>query len=141
MVKLKKKALDEIKFDISNNPHMFSEKIDSDCYEWIRQLGCYSPIIHLQQTDGISSSHKHFTDENNEKGKIGAEKLLIALKESYENMEEDNMPKRSEKVFLTLEAFTSTASLNHETIKDYKKSVEYWRKYIPVDGKELNELV
>ena len=51
------------------------------------------------------------------------------------------MPERCEDVHLTLEAFTSTASINEDSLKDYRKSVAYWRQYIPNDGMKLDELV
>lgn len=136
-----KNSLEQIKQEFSDSPHMFSIKEDGDCYEWIRKLGCYSPIIHLQQTDGLSSSHKHFTIDNNQNGIINGEKLLSSLKESYDSSLEVGMPQRCDKIYLTLEAFTSTASINYDTLKDYKKSVEYWRNYIPEDGESLEMLV
>jgi len=127
--------------EFEDNPQMFARKEDGDCYEWLKRLGCYSPIIHLQQTDGLSSSHAHFTEENNSKGIISGECLLRAIKESYENNIEDGMPGRCGRIYLTLEVFTSTASINIETLKDYALSVEYWRKFVPEDGMRLDELV
>lgn len=133
--------LNEITREIEQYPHMFAKEEDGDCYEWLRRLGCYSPIIHLQQSDGLTSAHKHFTRENNQWGKIEPKAVLTALRESYDQAEDSNMPKRCEKIYLTLEAFTSTASINHDTLEDYKLSVDYWRKYISEDGMELNKLV
>ena len=37
---------------IERRPYLFAEAHDGDPYAWLRALGRYSPIIHLQQTDG-----------------------------------------------------------------------------------------
>ena len=76
-------ALKKILAMIDDTPHMFSELPDSDCYTWLKALGCYSPIIHLQQTNGHQSAHKHFTKQNNSEGIIAPERVLRALKESF----------------------------------------------------------
>lgn len=41
----------EISYKFCEHPYLFCEKRDSDLYEWMRELGSYSPIIHLQQSD------------------------------------------------------------------------------------------
>ena len=56
-------AWDEIEADMDQNPQLFSEAADGNCYTWLSELGCYSPIIHLQQTNGTQSSHLPFTKE------------------------------------------------------------------------------
>ena len=38
--------------------YWFAEPKDADVYEWFSAAGCYSPIVHLQQTDGTYSVHK-----------------------------------------------------------------------------------
>lgn len=139
--KISSKSLNKLFDEINNNPQMFSKNEDNDCYEWIKKLGCYSPIIHLQQTDGNESSHKHFTPENNKWGKIEPIKLLKSLKESYELPQENGMPQKCDEIYLTFEAFASTASINHDTLVDYKTTVDYWREFVPEDGIPLNILL
>ena len=39
--------------------------------------------------------------------------------------------------YLTLEVFTATASFNHDTLADYRASVQYWRQFIPHEGMRL----
>mgnify|MGYP006944389385 CR=1 FL=1 len=56
---------------------------DSDLYAWVEELACYSPIMHIQQTDGITSPHSPFTKKNNEKGIVEGKKLLEAIAASY----------------------------------------------------------
>lgn len=135
------RTVEAIMNEVEENPQMFSAKEDNDCYEWLSQIGCYSPIVHLQQTDGLSSSHAHFTEENNEKGIIDGDKLLTSIKKSYDMNQEEGMPAKCKKIYLTMEAFASTASFNEQTLKDYAESIEYWRKYIPEDGLPLDQLV
>jgi hypothetical protein len=38
-------------------PYLFAKQSDGDTYRWLEELGCYSPIVHLQQTTGGSSAH------------------------------------------------------------------------------------
>ena len=61
-------AWDRISADMDANPHLFSAEEDGDCYAWIERLGCYSPIVHLQQTDGRTSSHLPFTESRTARG-------------------------------------------------------------------------
>lgn len=126
---------------MKNSSHMFANKNDHDCYTWLRILGCYSPIIHLQQTNGLHSSHLHFTKENNENGIIRGKKILKAIMESYDSPFDNTMPERCDKIYLTLEAFSGTASFNREIINQYKESVRYWRQYIYQDGLTLDTLL
>lgn len=57
-------AASEIMRLCEENDHLFSEPCDSDTWSWIKNLGKYSPIIHLQQTDNTSSAHRDFSPEN-----------------------------------------------------------------------------
>lgn len=122
-------------------PYLFSCEEDGDCYAWLRELGCYSPIIHMQQSDGNSSSHNPFTAEKNAAGIICGKKLLTALKESYDRPHEPSLPSRCQNVYLTLEIFSGTAQLPREILENYKATVEYWRQFIPEDGLPLDQLV
>lgn len=143
-VSANRKGIDELaqaSYDlISGIPYMFSQPEDADCYSWLREIGAYCPIVHLQQTDGENSPHWLFTEQNNARGIILPERLLTALKESYERADIQGMPMKPEKVYLTLEAFSATASINHETIRDYQESVKFWRQYVVEDGIRLNEI-
>ncbi len=121
--------------------YMFAGYDDGDTYRWLSELGCYSPIIHLQQTDGVSSSHLPFTAECNEKGIIKGEKLLASLKEAYSSPDVPGMPPKPGKVYLTLEMFTGTAAINRAQLQKMSETVDYWRRYIPEDGLSLNELI
>jgi sugar phosphate isomerase/epimerase len=134
-------AWDKIETEINNNPHLFSEKQDGDCYEIIRQLGCYSPIVHLQQTNGMISAHLPFTQDENQKGKINGGDLLRALMRSYEQANDKEMPAKSNEIYLTLELFSGTTSIMHDVLKDCRESVDYWRRFVPEDGLGLDVLI
>ena len=56
-------AVYEIFTEMANYPYLFAEEKDGVLFKWIEELACYSPIIHMQQTNGITSSHAAFTPE------------------------------------------------------------------------------
>jgi len=122
-------------------PFLFAEEKDGDPYYSIEPPGRYSPIIHLQQTDGTSSSHLPFTPENNRKGIIKAEKVLQSLKKSYEKGQKEGMPPACKKIYLTIEVFSGTADLPCKIIENLRTTVNYWRRFIPEDGQALNKLL
>ena len=70
----------EMRMEMDSHPHLFATEKDGDPYAWLGAFGCYSPIIHLQQTDGSSSSHQPFTSERNARGRIFGDKVLEALR-------------------------------------------------------------
>jgi sugar phosphate isomerase/epimerase len=129
-----------LKTEIAKAFHLFAELQDSDCYAWLLELGLYSPIIHLQQTDGQSSEHRPFTEANNAHGIIDGAKVLKALKTAC-NRHEKRIVKPCEDIYLTLELFAGTSAFPHDLLSDIRKSVDYWRKWIPEDGIHLDSLV
>ena len=92
---------------------------DTDPYEWIRQLGHMTSVIHLQQCNGTGSGHWPFTKEYNEKGIIEPQKVIDAINES-----------EAEEMYLFFEIFFSLAQNEQQILDEMKESVEYWRKYI-----------
>ena len=122
-------------------PHLFSCREDSDTYQWLRSLGCYSPIVHLQQVVGERSAHLPFTAAANRKGTIHGPKLLRALADSYRGPPADGMPPRAEVIYLTLEIFSGTAQPQREILANLRESVTYWRSCVPRDGARLDELL
>lgn len=130
----------DIMKEIERHPYLFAEKEDCDTYLWIERLGCFSPLIHLQQTDGTRSSHLPFDKENNCRGIIKGEKLLKALARAYKK-KYHTMPPVCRRIYLTLEIFAGTSELPGEIIKKMEASVRYWRKFIPEDGLSLRELI
>jgi hypothetical protein len=127
--------------EIEDNPHLYAVHADGDPYNWIENLGGYSPIMHLQQTDGTYSSHNPFTEEYNKAGIIDGKKVLKALDVAYRNDKDKSMPPKCTDIFLTIEVFSATADIPAVLLRNLEKTVEYWRKYIPEDGLGLNELL
>ena len=139
--KLSADTIKAIEADMDANAAMFSTPRDNDCYEWLKELGCYSPIIHMQQTNGTFSSHAGFTPENNATGKIHPIKVLEAIKESYEKAERPDMPERVEDIYLIQEVYMSTKEVGYQGLWRIQQSTDYLRKYIPKDGMRLSELL
>ncbi|WP_207674647.1 TIM barrel protein [Candidatus Enterococcus moelleringii] len=117
---------------------------DADPYAWLEELGCYSPIIHLQQTNGISASHAAFTTETNRTGIIEPKKVLQAIKASYEKAHENLLyeeEKKVEAIYLSFEIFSSNTDTTQEIKDRLKETFDYWRQAVPADGLSLDELV
>lgn len=121
--------------------YMFAEPADSDLFEWFSSLGCYSPIVHLQQTDGTYSAHKPFTKANNQTGIVKPKDVFRAIAKSYETTPIAGLPPRVRDIYLTFEIFFSVAQPVDVIIREMRESVEYWREYIPVDGMTLDKLI
>jgi sugar phosphate isomerase/epimerase len=123
------------------NPHLFATAQDGDPYEWLAQLGCYSPIIHLQQTDNTASAHKAFTPEHNATGIIEPKKVLRAIRAAYDQPLDSSMPSRIGDVYLTLEMFSGTADKAADILDRMQASAAYWRAAVPVDGQALDAIL
>ncbi|HSV30514.1 MAG TPA: hypothetical protein VLH40_00625 [Atribacteraceae bacterium] len=130
-----------VESEMDRFPYLFSEQKDCDLYQWLRELGCYAPVIHLQQTNGQSSSHLPFTRENNRNGIVHPKKILEALRQAYQGPEDPLLPPRCGKIFLTLEIFFGAADYPDQIVDRLKESVEFWRQYLPEDGLSLDKLV
>lgn len=126
--------------DMDQHPWMFAQTIDADPYAWLSHLGCWSPIVHLQQTDGTTSSHRPFTAPFNQTGIITPEKVLAALAAAYRQPTRQGLPPRCKDIYLTLEVFSATADKPADIIERQRKSIAYWRKAIPEDGIPLSKL-
>jgi sugar phosphate isomerase/epimerase len=122
-------------------PYLFARESDGDTYAWLERLGAYSPIIHMQQNNGVTSHHAPFTAANNKTGIIEGKKLLAALARSYERPVETGMPPRTGDIYLSFEIFASNIDYNHDTIARMTETLGYWRQFVPRDGIPLNELV
>ena len=133
--------LRELNAIMDEYPYMFAPLEDGDPYRWLSHLGGYSPIVHLQQTDGKSSPHWAFTKENNARGIIEPAKVLKAIKQHYDSQPGEGLPPLLPDLYLTLEIFTGTADLNRAVLQRIRESVVYWRRFIPEDGLTLDKLV
>ncbi len=121
--------------------HLFAEPGDDDLYVWAEKLGAYSPIIHLQQTDGTYSAHRPFTQKYNEGGIVSPDKLLKALAACYDAPEPVGLPPRVKEIYLAFELFFGVTESAGDILDAVSESVKFWRKHIPRDGLPLNELL
>ena len=122
-------SVDEINSFLSDFSYLFSNPEDSDTYHWLKELGAYSPIVHLQQTDGKQSAHNPFMEPYNSNGIIHPEPVISALHSSYEKEIDNELPDYCGKHYLTLEIFTSTACLPKDAIERISASADYWKKH------------
>ena len=132
-------AVDGIIGIIQSTGYMFAEERDGSAEEWLKALGYCSPVIHLQQTDGLSSSHRDFSEESNANGIITGEKVLRSLYVCYKNLKGGMQP--AEKIYLTLELFYPNTAYNGDILNSIRSSVEYWRRFVPYDGIPLDYAV
>ncbi len=124
---------------IDAHPYLFAEPRDGDLYAWLETLGAYSPILHLQQTDGSASAHRPFTEKYNRQGIVVPAKLFAALAQAYRQPTGD-LPPKCEEICFTLEIFSGTAERPAEILRNLGESVAYWRQFIPEDGLPLDQL-
>jgi len=132
--------VDEIASLTARYPYLFAEKRDSYPYAWIEAVGRYSPIMHLQQTDGVKAGHRGFTPETNRDGIIKPDKVLAAYAKSFAASAEEGMPPPVENLYLSFEVFASNTESNREVLHKLQQSHDYWRQYIPEDGMLLGDL-
>jgi D-erythrulose 1-phosphate 3-epimerase len=136
-----KDAAARIEAEMDRFPHMFACECDCDLYGWLAEVGCYSPIVHLQQSNGKSSSHLPFTAATNETGIVHPLKVLQAIARSYEKEPRPGMPVRCGEIYLTFEIFPHTTDRPRDILPGLAESVKYWRKWIPKDGAPLDTLL
>ena len=93
-------AIEQILQNAEKTPYLFAEETDGDPYHWLKQVGCYSPIVHLQQNDGKSSPHWPFDEQHNRQGIIRGKEVLMGLYESFCQPEDATLPPKCNKVVL-----------------------------------------
>jgi hypothetical protein len=133
------RGADAIVKGLEEFPHMFAAEEDTNEYAWLEKLAKYSPIIHMQQTDGIKASHASFTSENNKNGIITGEALFGAIKKSYDDESEILPP--VEEIYLSFELFYANTEKKHSIFDQLRQTAEYWRKFVPKDGMTLDEVL
>jgi hypothetical protein len=134
-------AVARIEAEMDRFPRLFAEEKDGDLYRWLEELGCYSPIVHLQQNNGSSSSHLPFTEANNEAGIVHPLKVLQAISSSYRARECTGLPPRCTRICLTFEIFPHTFDRPRDILPGLEESVRYWRRWVPEDGMSLSALL
>lgn len=148
-------AVSRIEACMEGYEHLFASSRDGSVHEWLSALGCYSPIIHLQQSDGKGSPHWPFSSEYNEKGIIKGEAVLLDLAHAYQLQMTDEpterrittdatdpiegLPPFCDQIIFTLEPFIGTSGNIYDSLEELSESVAYWREFIPYDGIRLSE--
>lgn len=105
-------------FDVGHCNSFDFEK-PGDPYNWLKELLPYTPMVHLQQTDGISDRHWPFTPEYNKIGIINPDRVADILKSSP-------FPE----VIMLFELGHAFDSHDQQVVDDHKYSVETWSKWI-----------
>ena len=106
--------------DVGHGSMCSGKEEDRNPYAWMERFAGRAPVIHIQQTDGITSKHWPFTPEYNKRGIIEPGKVLEAISRSG-----------AEEVLLVLEVFHSFFEpMDDRVIDDLMASVEYWRKFV-----------
>lgn len=134
-------GVDEVMAAVDARPYLFAQEEDGDLYTWLRRLGGYSNIIHLQQTDGTASAHRPFTARYNATGIVEPPRVFEALHESYTSPQDATMPPRTDVIYLTVEMFSPTAERPIDSIRNLRETIAYWRRYLPQDGMTLDEVL
>ena len=134
-------TVDELTSYIQLHPYLFATQADGNLYAWLETLGCYSPIIHLQQTDGTVSAHRPFTEANNRSGIVDPPRVLRAIWDAYQQPVDSAYPPPCADIYLTLEIFSGTADYAAQILANIRESAAYWRQFIPQDGLPLDELI
>ncbi len=92
---------------------------DRDTYAWLKELAPFSPVIHIQQTDGKMDRHWPFTKEYNKVGIIDPPRIIEAIEDSG-----------AKETTLLFEIIHAPETNENKVLEDLKESVEYWRKYL-----------
>jgi sugar phosphate isomerase/epimerase len=138
---VRRDATARIEVEMDDYPHLFAAERDCDLYQWLEEVGCYSSIVHLQQSNGKSSAHLPFTSVWNETGIVHPLKVLQAIARSYAKGPRSDMPRCCSEIYLTFEIFPHAADRPREILPGLAESVRYWRQWIPKDGLDLGSLL
>jgi len=105
-------------FDVS---HCFSTHGDApaDPHAWLEQLLPWSPVIHLEQTDGKANRHWPFTPDHNASGIVRPQRIVDIVKASP-----------LARVVLLFEFVHPFDAPDLQVIEDHKRSVEVWAKWL-----------
>lgn len=92
---------------------------DSDTYLWLRELGKYSPLLHLQQCDGEWDRHWAFTKAHNAEGIIRMDKVVQALEQPG-----------ADEVYLFPEIIHPLEYAEDKVLQELDESYEYMKQHV-----------
>ncbi len=88
-----------------------------DPYEWLETLLPWTPVVHLQQTDGKADRHWPFSPAHAKDGIIDPQRVIEIVKDSP-----------LERVYLVFELLRGAT--DQQTINEHKWSVEAWTRWL-----------
>jgi len=102
--------------DVGHGNVNSSERKDADPYAWLKEFSKETLVIHLQQTDRLTSKHWPFTREYNQKGVIDAKRIIKIFQD------------REREIYFFIEISYPPFEPFDEMILDHlKESVDYWK--------------
>lgn len=107
--------------DVGHRNREFTNRPDSNPYEWIKKYGKIAPLIHIHQSNKKGSHHWPFTKKFNKAGDIFPGKVIDAVKASGAKQE----------ILLALEVrHRAYYPDEYKLVQNMRESVNYWRKWI-----------
>lgn len=104
----------ELNLDLGHVCWSEGQAADRDVYAWIRALAARSPIIHLQQTDGMLDRHWPFTETH--QGMIDPMQMAAAIERA------------APEAWGCLEIFHAPEAPDALVLSDWRASVRVWRE-------------
>ena len=112
--------------DVGHRNRENDDAPEGDPYRWLERYGAVAPLVHIQQCDPRGSRHWPFVPRYNEMGDIDPGKVLDVLRAA----------KAKQEILLALEVrHAAYYPQEYELESDLRKSVAYWRKWIPAEEK------
>jgi sugar phosphate isomerase/epimerase len=114
---------------------------DLDYTAWLRQLGPYCEVIHLQQTTADASHHWPFTPEYNLRGHVRMETVLEALAQGFGDAASNPLSQVVVPVkqqLLVAEIIPGSTATESSVLKGLDISRRHLRQYVPEGGLTIN---
>jgi len=113
---------------------------DLDYTEWIRRLGAFTELIHLQQTTPDGSHHWPFTPEYNERGHVSIPAVLEALRDSHAHAQESPIAavlEPCDTCILIGEWIPGSTRTEAKLLEELAASACFLREHVPAGGVDL----
>ena len=110
---------------------------DLDYTAWLRLVGPFSEVIHLQQTTADGSHHWPFTAEYNQRGHVRMEAVLESLRTGFAEAQSNPLSKilaPARQQILVAEIIPGSTRTEAQVLRELKVSCEYLRQYVPEGG-------
>lgn len=104
---------------------------------WLREIGAFAEIIHLQQTTPDASHHWAFTEEYNRRGHVRMEKVLEALHRAHEECHKSPIAEHlppAQVAYLVAEIIPGSTKTEAALLTELRESAEYLCQYVPEAG-------